>query len=383
MIGGGDFISSFRFPIAILIVATHSFYQTPEYNRPLIEYPLNIFVFLEYIKLFITKVLGNCPVPLFFFISGFLFFYKTEDFNLMVWKDKLKRRIRTLLIPYLCWISLYIFYIIGQKICGVFINGNPVSGIWDFIQSGGVHFYFDFVTFPGIPDVFGYDHFQSAPILGPLWFMRDLMLMALIAPIIWILNKNLRIWPLICCMFYITQIWPGCISSTLLCAWCFFSLGAWFSINNVDFLLFLHRFKIWILSVSAILSLLLTYHGSNIGDSLGKCIFPITILLLCMSIIIIFSIIFTNRETFRYKMKNLSSTTMFIYASHYFIVQIVYSCYNRLFVVLYDKLNLSYIDLLPCMITIFTCVVLCVLGYRIIEKMPALCSVLCGNRSVK
>lgn len=51
---------------------------------------------------FISRILASVAVPLFFFISGYLFFFRTT-FSVDVYKKKLKSRIKTLLIPYLFW----------------------------------------------------------------------------------------------------------------------------------------------------------------------------------------------------------------------------------------------------------------------------------------
>jgi fucose 4-O-acetylase-like acetyltransferase len=50
-----------------------------------------------------SYVLGGIAVPLFFFISGFLFFLNIENFNLQSYGNKLQTRGKTLLIPYLFW----------------------------------------------------------------------------------------------------------------------------------------------------------------------------------------------------------------------------------------------------------------------------------------
>ncbi|WP_072542388.1 acyltransferase family protein [Bacteroides mediterraneensis] len=45
-----------------------------------------------------TRILVQNAVPIFFFLSGFLFFLKKDTF-----KNKLKSRFRTLFIPYIFW----------------------------------------------------------------------------------------------------------------------------------------------------------------------------------------------------------------------------------------------------------------------------------------
>ena len=42
-------------------------------------------------------------VPVFFIISGYFFFYQTKAFGKEAYSKKLRKRIKTLLIPYLLW----------------------------------------------------------------------------------------------------------------------------------------------------------------------------------------------------------------------------------------------------------------------------------------
>lgn len=51
---------------------------------------------------FFSNVLGRISVPLFFFISGYLFFLDSK-FDLQAYRKKIRSRKRSLLIPYLFW----------------------------------------------------------------------------------------------------------------------------------------------------------------------------------------------------------------------------------------------------------------------------------------
>ena len=53
-----------------------------------------------------SEVLPRIAVPLFFIISGYLFF--RSGFMIRTYTDKLRRRVRTLLVPYILWNLLYL-----------------------------------------------------------------------------------------------------------------------------------------------------------------------------------------------------------------------------------------------------------------------------------
>lgn len=46
-----------------------------------------------------SLVIPSFCVPTFFLISGYLFFYKLESFDLSIYGNKLKKRIKSLLVP--------------------------------------------------------------------------------------------------------------------------------------------------------------------------------------------------------------------------------------------------------------------------------------------
>lgn len=72
-----------------------------------------------FIQLFICEGVTRIAVPLFFVLSGYLF-YKSFDGTLEQYYNKMKRRIRSLVIPYLFWSSFVFFlFFAAQKILGM------------------------------------------------------------------------------------------------------------------------------------------------------------------------------------------------------------------------------------------------------------------------
>lgn len=111
------------------------------------------------------KNLGDCVVPAFALISGFLFFYNIDGISGVA--GKMKRRIWTLLIPYLTWNILNSFYLVYT------ING--IRGYW-----GGV---FSFSWFRNVIIGDASPHF---------WYIFMLMFWTVLSPLIYILIKDKR-----------------------------------------------------------------------------------------------------------------------------------------------------------------------------------------------
>lgn len=168
--------------------------------------------------------LAHLAVPTFFFISGYLFFMK-GDFSISTYRNKLHKRIKTLFVPYVAWIALYVVSTIIYK-----VMEDPSFNIMTFLKDNGyLRLFYDCNVW----------HTQmsllSGPFLIPLWYIRDLMVMVIVSPLIYFLIKRTRHIYIICltCLFLL-RLWPD-IHGISLTAIFFFSLGSEFSIRKRNF----------------------------------------------------------------------------------------------------------------------------------------------------
>ena len=103
-------ITYLRFPLIILVVLLHTIIIDQNcFGKILIphgKYPI-----FDIILHILQRNIGDISVPLFFFISGFLFFYHIENFDIAIYKKKILKRIKSLLIPYLLWNTLFFLYL--------------------------------------------------------------------------------------------------------------------------------------------------------------------------------------------------------------------------------------------------------------------------------
>ncbi len=112
----------------------------------------------------ILSWIGNIAVPCFFTISGFLFFYKFEWNQIL---SKFKRRIKTLLIPFVIWNTfVYLFYV-GISGIDAFKLERVNLSVTDYISA--------------VMNSYG----------SPMWYIRTLVVYVLVAPvIIWFWKKE-------------------------------------------------------------------------------------------------------------------------------------------------------------------------------------------------
>ena len=94
-------ISYLRFPLTVGVAFIH-FDLSQGLDIKGLTYGLNNPDWYFFIINLISGTLATTGVPLFLVISGYLFFYR-KDFSGDVYKQKLKSRAKTLLVPFILW----------------------------------------------------------------------------------------------------------------------------------------------------------------------------------------------------------------------------------------------------------------------------------------
>lgn len=238
-----DTIAYLRFPLIVGVVLIHFNLANTGIMVHGVTYGLNNPAWFDYFVYYFSEVLGRVSVPLFYLISGFLFFYHV-DFNFTVYKGKLQKRIKTLFIPYILWNLIAILILLSY--------GLPfLSSIFPNAQNREIHLsltrlfntFFANVENEGIfvmPQESITDISTAPfPIDVPLWFVRDLMVVTLFTPLIYWLVKGLGKWYVIAVgiiWFFLKPSVDEVGWSVYLCsAVFFFSWGAYYSIGKTSF----------------------------------------------------------------------------------------------------------------------------------------------------
>lgn len=189
-----------------------------------------------FIRIFISK-LGAIAVPIFFLISGYLFFSNLQEWDWNVWKKKVQKRGKTLFIPYILWIVIaFVFKFLWGILKKEFVQ-NGFFGIKEyFVRQGGLRIFYDRPLIIYDKSILGYLVDSSKPIDGPLWYVRELMILVLLSPVIWRVLKvtgNYALLGLGTIFLLFIGLPFVLVSPTSLF---FFSIGAAFSISGKDFL---------------------------------------------------------------------------------------------------------------------------------------------------
>ena len=213
--------TSLRFPMAVMVVFIHAYFIVGMSNSEV--FSAGITSYLTYACSFVFP----CgAVPLFFVISGYYFFYKSDHFNLKTYKSQIHKRIKTLFIPYVSWNIIAILYSLVVHNRNIF--HLPAHQILHYFSIEFTRIWFD----PNSP-ILGK---MNTPIDLPLWFIRDLMVVMLLSPVIYnILSRKTisllfiaTLLLLSVCSYIPTYLLPGLGLNSLL----FFSIGAWYGIRK-------------------------------------------------------------------------------------------------------------------------------------------------------
>ncbi len=148
-------IKSVQMALIFLIVYLHGYHLIP-YNTNVV----NIFF-----QNFVSQEIARIAVPLFFMISGYLFFIGNHQ-GWQTYPAKWRRRCKTLLVPYILWSTIgLLFYWLLQKI--------PFAGPY-FSRKLIKDYSFQELLFTLL----------WQPVPYQLWFIRDLMFYTLLTPMI-------------------------------------------------------------------------------------------------------------------------------------------------------------------------------------------------------
>lgn len=338
-------ITWLRFPLIFLIIMLHC-YSVVRLNGEHEVYFKTVYPFALW--------LGETGVPGFFFISGYLFFLSKKSYT-----EKIKTRIHTLLIPYAIWNSIMLLLYILAYLIGFpqEINNRSLAGytVMDYLR-----LYWDRGEF---------DNGNFVPLLCPLWYIRNLMIMSIISPLLYYIVKHTReVLLFVVATWWMMTYHNAFIPQTIF----FFCLGAYFSIVNINPLIVILKYKRVFISLFIVFAL---------GDILSHIVASTPINLQIHRLSLIFNIpTLLLLAYFGSQHNNLNklwpNSAFIVFCVHYPIVVLLRKICLSLFNNVADSIHI---------LLYFVCIILSTLFsigvYFLLDKfLPNVKRVLSGNR---
>ena len=339
-------INWLRFPLIFFIILLHC------YSVVKIEgASSNIFFRIVYLP---ALWLGETGVPGFFFISGILFYSSKKSYL-----QKLHSRIKTLLVPYLVWNTLFIVIYLLAYFIGYpqDINGKNIGA---YNLSDYLRLFWDRGSF---------DNGNFTPILCPLWYIRNLLIMSILSPLFYYIVKFGReIFLFVVIGWWLTTYDNAFIPQTIL----FFCLGAYFPLMGKNVLYCFNHHKIALIMLTIILA---------IADIVSHVFYPTPFNLQIHRFALLFNIptLFLLADyCSRRGLTNslLPKAAFIVFCTHYPIVIVL-----RKTSIMFFYSSSATVHVLLYITSILVTTILCLCIYKLLDNyFPKLKTILSGNR---
>lgn len=336
-----DYITNLRFPLILGVVLDHASVCIPESLRGGDDTASVIFSMLQ--------IILKISVPIFFIISGFLFFRGVTSFDKNRYVAKLRSRIHTLLIPYLLWTLICLIYLIVKQ--------GPT-----ILRTHSIDCIRDLFTW----QIF-WMYKQGLPLHFSLWYVRDLMLLSLCTPLIWLLLSKLRHvgMLLLFALHMLVNIDP---SISFPVSIFYFSLGCYFAICHIDICHIADRLR-WTIVPIMILMLFSVLAHSTVLSRFAHIVFAVGYLLL--------GAFLTNQ--YRLAVPQwLTESVFFVYAMHTIAIMMIL---NKIFIRLIPDSSMAIFLFARLFIVGILTTMICVALYHLFKRfIPKTIAILTGNR---
>ena len=310
-----------RLPLALCVVFIHNYGTRVADYANLCANPFSAESIYDIVRIFCSKVFPGFAVPTFFLISGYLFFLTMPRWNWQQYREKLRRRLFTLLIPYLGWNLFHCLHLSWPTLMQI-ANGQAgwsrLMALWSHL--GGWSMFWDGHVGQSTVNFLGVEMPFTGPVLAPLWFVRDLMVIVLFAPLIYGLLRRCGKWllPFLAACF-LCNIWMPWHGTSIACTF-WFSWGAYLATEGADLVDTMRKYRVCAYTVALLTLPLLLYLRCVIPPPENVWVQMIGRLYIIASSVSVVSLAGAiDRRGWLRCPDWLAKSTFFIYCSHIFV----------------------------------------------------------------
>lgn len=292
-----EVVNAMRFPLVVLVVFSHCVLIRENSPAQLSLSGDNVFLMVE----LLFRSFGSVAVPWFALISGY-FFISKHQMTLRDYGTSVSRRVRTLLIPYVLWNLLFIVAVWSKNTIasyvGFALGVQPIE-----VAQLKNNSLLELLLLP-------IDH--------PLWYVRELMYLTLLSPLVYLSVRYLR-WGsvVLWCALYLFGSRLGVFVTLRTPIAFYFALGMYLRHSAVDVLALCHRLR-YIGFVGAVVYVVFFVFYND--HQLGPYIRAAVIMGLIIALFNLFAWLRDRQSAFIGLALRLSSATFFVYALHAMLI---------------------------------------------------------------
>jgi len=362
-------ITALRFLLAVLVVFIHNNY-TKENISSLVSDPVFFpNAFTETIQFIISDVICNCAVPLFYVFAAYLQIKKADSYKVLI-----KKRVKSLLVPYVLWTAIYLLYQFIYYYWGKVLIAKLIPSIDVHPDDSMLHWNIKdwFIQLIGYGKYLGYNVPYNHPlVISQFWFVRDLMILVLVSPILIKLIRKIPVGTfLFLCMVYFSCFDLYFVAYDALF---FYALGLYWGIYSFD--LFEKVNKI------SYLEIIILFIFSIIGEKYLSIETPVImsrarVILSCILFLKLSGLIVKNEKAFAIS-KYFATFSFFLYAVH---MPALLNIVQKIWIRILPMTNPFFCLLEYFVVTIIVILVGTALGIALKKICPKFFALLTGGR---
>lgn len=210
-------INALRIVLMLLVLFGHNNYKADTVGADTI---FNQSVFGKWVQCFISDGIARGAVPVFFITAAFLLFFKKTSYGVL-----LKKKSKSLLLPFLLWPVVNIIFYAVLKFAGDVSGIGLLSGIgnYDFLAWSPKEWFGCFFGYIGNGTLY----------LTHFWFLRDLIVLTILSPVLGFIYEKAKFLFIIFIIYVeFVGLFPYIVMPESLF---YFSLGMIFAKDDIDF----------------------------------------------------------------------------------------------------------------------------------------------------
>lgn len=305
--------------LSLFVVQIHCFNLLPASASPRFHSSL-----YDFCRILFSQGICRLAVPTFFLISGYLFFRNLEVWNNQIYWEKVRKRWFSLLLPYIVWNLAAFMSLMFQEYVADIARGGSWQNFYSHLisiwtQYGGVRMLYDSGdTVHGTVSILGYMVSGAGPINGPLWYIRDLIVLIVFSPVIYFFVRYARyLWLLFSGILMVLNIGLPYTFVTVVGVF-FFSLGSFLAINKFSLWECEKKMRAFLggMTIFSLAGMVVCYGYDEMVYIIFRNLYT---LFGCLLVIPILGYIIKIRNFKSSKISFVAHASFFIYVSHYCI----------------------------------------------------------------